>query len=68
MITKVTGQLLSLAEDTLTLGVGPFEYEILIPEFSRRQLQTALGQEVRLHTIEYLEGNAMQGRLIPRLV
>ena len=68
MITKVTGQLLSLAEDTLTLGVGPFEYEILIPEFSRRQLQTALGQEVRLHTIEYLEGNPMQGRLTPRLV
>ena len=67
MITKVTGQLLSLAEDTLTLGVGPFEYEILIPEFSRRQLQTALGQEVRLHTIEYLEGNPMQGRLTPRL-
>ena len=68
MITKVTGQLLSLAEDTLTLGVGAFEYEILIPEFSRRQLQTALGQEVRLHTIEYLEGNPMQGRLTPRLV
>jgi len=59
---------LSLAEDTLTLGVGAFEYEILIPEFSRRQLQTALGQEVRLHTIEYLEGNPMQGRLTPRLV
>jgi Holliday junction DNA helicase RuvA len=68
LITKVTGQLLSLAEDTLTLGVGAFEYEILIPEFSRRQLQTALGQEVRLHTIEYLEGNPMQGRLTPRLV
>ena len=59
---------MSLAEDTLTLGVGAFEYEILIPEFSRRQLQTALGQEVRLHTIEYLEGNPMQGRLTPRLV
>lgn len=68
MITKVTGQLLELAEDTLTLGVGAFEYEILIPEFSRRQLQSSLGQEVRLHTIEYLEGNPMQGRLTPRLV
>lgn len=68
MITKVTGQLLELAEDTLTLGVGAFEYEILIPEFSRRQLQTCRGQEVRLHTIEYMEGNPMQGRLTPRLV
>jgi holliday junction DNA helicase RuvA len=68
LITKITGQLLELNEDTLTLGVGPFEYEILIPDFSRRQLQTRLEQEIRLYTIEYLEGNPMQGRLTPRLV
>ena len=68
MITKVTGQLLELTEDTLTLGVGAFEYEVLIPEFSRRQLQDKLHQEVRLHTIEYLEGNPMQGRMTPRLI
>ncbi len=68
MITKITGQLLELCEDTLTLSVGAFEYEVLIPEFSRRQLQSSIGQEVKLHTIEYLEGNPMQGRLTPRLV
>lgn len=68
MITKITGQLIELGEDWLTLGVGAFEYEILIPEFSRRQLQAKLQQEVKLHTIEYLEGNPMQGRLTPRLV
>ncbi len=68
MITKITGQLLDLDEDTLTLGVDAFEYEVLIPDFSRRQLQSQLGQEIRLHTIEYLEGNPMQGRLTPRLV
>ena len=68
MITKITGQLLELCEDTLTLSVGAFEYEVLIPEFSRRQLQSSIGQEIRLHTIEYLEGNPMQGRLTPRLV
>jgi Holliday junction DNA helicase RuvA len=68
VITKITGQLLELAEDTLTLAVGAFEYEILIPEFSRRQLQSRLHEEVRLHTVEYLEGNPMQGRLTPRLV
>jgi len=68
LITKITGQLLALGADELTLGVGAFEYEILIPEFSRRQLQTQLHQEIKLHTIEYLEGNPMQGRLTPRLV
>ena len=68
MITKVTGIPVVLATDTLTLAVGAFEYEILIPEFARRNLQDKLGREVSLHTVEYLEGNAMQGRLIPRLV
>lgn len=68
MITKVTGTPVSIAADTLTLAVGAFEYEILIPEFARRNLQDKLGHEVSLHTVEYLEGNAMQGRLIPRLV
>src|SRR5262245_40288914 len=68
MITKITGKPVALAADTLTLAVGAFEYEILIPEFARRNLQDKLGREVSLHTVEYLEGNAMQGRLIPRLV
>jgi holliday junction DNA helicase RuvA len=68
LITKITGRLLELHEETLTLHVGAFEYEVFIPEFSRRQLQSCLGEEIRLHTIEYLEGNPMQGRLTPRLV
>lgn len=68
MITKITGQLLELTEDTLNLGVGAFEYEVLIPEFSRRQLQGKLNEEVRLFTIEYLEGNPMQGRMTPRVI
>ncbi|MEX2560942.1 MAG: Holliday junction branch migration protein RuvA, partial [Pirellulales bacterium] len=45
-----------------------FEYEIRIPEFARRQLQIQVGQVVSLHTIDYLEGNPMQGRLTPRLI
>ena len=68
MITKITGMPINVAGDTLTLAVGAFEYEVLIPEFARRHLQDQIGREVSLHTIEYLEGNAMQGRLIPRLV
>lgn len=68
MITKITGKAVQVAADVLTLAVGAFEYEILIPEFARRNLQDKIGADVTLHTIEYLEGNAMQGRLIPRLV
>lgn len=68
MITKITGRLLAIAEDSLTLGVEAFEYEVRIPEFTRRQLQSRVGQEVSLHTIDYLEGNPAHGRLTPRLI
>jgi holliday junction DNA helicase RuvA len=68
MITKITGQLVALQNDTLTLKIDAFEYEVLIPEFTRRQLQSELSQNVSLHTIEYMEGNPMQGRMTPRLI
>lgn len=68
MITKITGIPVTAAGDTATLAVGAFEYEVLIPEFARRNLQGRIGTEVSLHTIEYLEGNPMQGRMTPRLI
>ena len=68
MITKITGQLVALHGDTLILKIDAFEYEVLIPEFTRRQLQSELNQTISLHTIEYMEGNPMQGRMTPRLI
>jgi holliday junction DNA helicase RuvA len=68
LITKITGPLVALQNDIATLKIDAFEHEVLIPEFTRRQLQQQMGQPVSLHTIEYLEGNPMQGRMTPRLV
>jgi Holliday junction DNA helicase RuvA len=68
MITKITGKLVALAQDELTLGVDSCEREVLISEFTRRSLQTRLGETITLHTIEYLEGNPMQGRMTPRMI
>ena len=68
MITKITGIPITVSGDILTLAVGAFEYEVLIPEFARRQLQAQIGHQTSLHTIEYLEGNQMASRLTPRLV
>ena len=68
MITRITGELVSLKDDVLTLRMGAVEHEVLIPEFTRRQLQQEVSREISLHTIEYLEGNPMQGRLTPRLI
>src|SRR5262249_35255955 len=68
VITNISGRLLRVDVDSLTLQVGAFQYEVLIPEFARRRLQTQIDHDISLHTIEYLEGNAMSGRLTPRLI
>jgi Holliday junction DNA helicase RuvA len=68
MITKITGVLNRVLEDEVRLQVGPLEYQVLVPDFVRRQLQGRTGQEVALHTSEYLDGNPMQGRVVPRLI
>ena len=68
MIAKITGKLCKVYEEELALEIGHFEYQVLIPEFVRRHLQQKIGESVSLFTIEYIEGNPMQGRMVPRLV
>src|SRR5215467_8729945 len=68
MITKITGTLSRVLDEEVRLQVGPLEYQVLVPEFVRRQVQGRLGQEVTLHTSDYLDGNPMQGRVVPRLI
>lgn len=68
MITKITGVLSRVLDEEVRVQVGPFEYQILVPEFVRRQVQTRCGHELTLHLIEYLEANQMSSRMIPRRV
>jgi len=68
VITRISGQLLKLDDDSATLGVEAFEYQVFIAEFSRRQLQPLVGQPVSLHTIYYHDGDPSRGRVTPRLV
>jgi Holliday junction DNA helicase RuvA len=70
MITKMTG-ILSRSrpdEDDVRLQVGPFEYQILVPESVRRQIQLRTGHEVTFHITEYLEGNSSGSRFVPRRI
>jgi Holliday junction DNA helicase RuvA len=68
MITKITGRLNRVLDEEVRLQVGPLEYQVLVPEFVRRQVQMRVGQDVTLHTSEYHDGNPMQGRVVPRLI
>ncbi|MCL4113135.1 UNVERIFIED_CONTAM: hypothetical protein GTU68_061599, partial [Idotea baltica] len=68
LITRITGILTGLQLDSAYIEVGAFEHEVFVPEFVRRQMQSLIGEEVSLRTIEYMEGNPQKGRLTPRMV
>ena len=69
MITKISGQLVQLTDDAATIAVDAFEYQVYIPDFTRRHLQSLIGQPVSLLTIQYIDGNVQKGgRMTPRLV
>jgi holliday junction DNA helicase RuvA len=69
LITKITGRLVEITEENITLECLPFCYEVLVADFTRRRLQSQLDKIITLHTIQYIEGNAAQGgKLTPRLV
>jgi Holliday junction DNA helicase RuvA len=68
MITKITGVLNRVLDDEVRLQVGALEYQVLVPEFIRRRVQGQMGREMTLHTSHYLDGNPMQGRVVPRLI
>ncbi len=68
MITRITGKLTRVLDEEVRLQAGPFEYQVLVPEFVRRALQLRVGQEITLHTVHFFDGNPMQGRVVPRLI
>ena len=68
MIVTIKGKLIRVGETAVSIESAPFEYEVLVADYTRRQLQNCVGQETRLHTLDYIEGNTQGGRLTPRLV
>jgi Holliday junction DNA helicase RuvA len=68
MITKMTGTLTRVLDDEARLQVGPFEYQVMVSEAVRRQIQMRVGQEITLHITEYLEGNSGGSRFVPRRI
>ncbi|MEM6979691.1 MAG: Holliday junction branch migration protein RuvA [Planctomycetota bacterium] len=68
MIISITGTLTAVGESSVTVESNPFGYEVYVGDFTRRQLQSQVGQSIRLHTLDYIEGNTQGGRLTPRLV
>ena len=68
MIVTITGKLNRVGETAVIIASDPFEYEVLVADYTRRQLQNHVGEVTKLHTLDYIEGNAQGGRLTPRLI
>jgi holliday junction DNA helicase RuvA len=69
LITKITGTLVGLTEEIAIFSVPPFEYEVSIPDYTRRHLQSELNKPAALHTLYHIDGNAAQGgKLTPKLI
>lgn len=69
MIVTISGKLVRVGETAVVIESAPFEYEVLVADYTRRQLEGHRGEQTRLHTLDYIEGNAAQGgRLTPRLI
>ncbi len=67
MINKLTGTLVSLTNEVATVSAAMFEFSVQIPDFTRRQLQSQVGEVVTLYTIFSLDGTP-QGKMTPKLV
>ncbi len=68
MIARLTGIVAEVFESTMILDRDGIGYEVLIPGYAAGELTACLGQAVTLHTLEYYEGSAAGGNLIPRIV
>ncbi|MBN1488793.1 MAG: hypothetical protein JXA69_02655 [Phycisphaerae bacterium] len=68
MIVRLTGRVTDVREESIVLDRDGIGYEILVPGYAVGELTACLGQNVTLHTMEYYEGSAAGGNLIPRIV
>ena len=68
MIVRLTGTLIEVSEDAVVIERDGVAREVLVPPCAIPELAACRGQEVTLHTQEFLEGNQSSGNLVPRLL
>jgi Holliday junction DNA helicase RuvA len=69
MIAQLVGTITEVLEDRVLLAVGGVGYEVLVPAGLINDMLKRLNlPETRLYTLQYLEGSAGMGNLVPRLI
>jgi len=68
MIATLEGKLLELDTGSGLVQVGGIGYEVFLPSYCVNVLSGKIGQNVKLCTMEYLEGAMGGGNMIPRII
>jgi len=70
VIAKITGTVGEIHEHTITVDVAGLGYEVLVPSGLALRLRQhgAVGTELTLHTLDYIEGGTSGAAMTPRLV
>jgi len=68
MIARIEGKLIKLDADSALVQVGGVSYEVMLPSYCVNALSDKVGLDITLCTMEYYEGAATGGNLIPRMV
>ncbi len=68
MIAKISGILTEVHDQSVVIERDGLGYEVLVAGYAVGELSAHGGCEVVLYTLEFLEGNASNGNLVPRLV
>jgi len=67
MISRITGKIIQLREDRVTVEHDCIAYDLLIPGGIIHRLRQMRGKEVTFYTFHYLEGGMGGSNAIPRL-
>ncbi len=67
MISRITGKIIQLREDRVTVEHNGIAYDILIPSGIAHRMREMRGKEGTFYTFHYLEGGMGMSNAIPRL-
>lgn len=68
MIARISGVVTEVTKGAAVIDRDGIGYEVLVPGYAVGELAACRGREVTLHTLDFVEGNATGGNLVPRLV
>jgi Holliday junction DNA helicase RuvA len=68
VIVRITGLISDVTQDAVVIERDGLAHEVLVPGYAVGALAAVRGQQATLHTLEYYEGTAVGGNLIPRVI